>query len=105
MRKLIPALILTVTVLALGAPAASANPTAPAPASCISLPDLKLPSLCDLKAGTLDLAAKLGVQIGITINASLSFALNLAGGIVASLPGVLTLLLSLPTWVLRLLCL
>lgn len=109
MRRLIPALILSLAVLAVGIAPAGASPAKPAAVGCISLPDLKLPSVCDIKAGTIDLAAKLGAQLGVSLQAALSGAIHLTAALGAqvsvALPNVLTLLLALPPALARLLCL
>lgn len=71
---------------------------------CLSIQLPSLPSVCQLKGFALDLAASLAVQVGVSLNVILKLAFDIAGQVVAFIPGVLSFLASLPTLVLRLLC-
>lgn len=105
MRRLIPALILTLSMLALAAPPASASTPKVAPTTCISLPELHLPSVCDIKAGTFDLVAKLAIQINVSLSAVLTLGAQLGALIGGGINAGLQLVLSLPALLVKLLCL
>jgi hypothetical protein len=109
MRKLVlTSLIVVAAVLGTATVALADQPATPAPSSCLTLPKLdfnlmlpKLPSVCDIKAGVVSLAANLGVSVNLALGKLVAFA----AGLKVTLDVALGFLLSLPAWLAKLLCL